>query len=95
MSQLDNFKEIRNIERRLPLSNFIAYNIFDIPILLSSYRSIATNEEREIFKNDLINYFGTMTDDQLERFVGSFEKQINEIFEKENIRYFKESKDLM
>ncbi|MCM3603205.1 hypothetical protein M3175_20920 [Robertmurraya korlensis] len=95
LSQLDNFKEIRNIERRLPLSNFMAYNIFDIPILIDSYRSISTNEEREIFKNNLMNYFGTMTDDQLESFVGSFEKQINEIFDKENIRYFKESKDLI
>lgn len=95
LSQIDNFKEIKKRDRRVPLSSHITYDIFDIPILLESYKRIDSNVERENFKNSLINYFGNMTDNQIEDFANSFEKQINEIIDKENIRYFKESNELI
>lgn len=95
LSQIDNFKEIKKGERRVPLSSYIAYNIYDIPILLESYKRIDTNEEKEIFKKALINYFSNMTDNQIEDFANSFKKQINEIIDKENIRYFKGSNELI
>jgi len=95
LSQIDNFKKIKKRERRVPLSNHITYDIYDIPILLESYKLIDTNEKREIFKISLINYFSNMTDNQIVDFANSFEKQVNEIMDKENIRYFKESNELI
>lgn len=95
LSQIDTFKEIKKRERRVPLSNYITFDIYDIPILIGSYKRIDTNVEREILKNALINYFGNMSDNQIENFANSFEKEINEINDKENIRYFKESNELI
>ncbi|MGD7023058.1 hypothetical protein ACQCVK_10710 [Rossellomorea vietnamensis] len=95
LTQIDNFKEIKKRARRVPLSSPIAYDIFDIPLLIKSYKEIDTKIEQEKFKNALIHYFGNMTNNQLEDFSDSFEKQINEITDKENIRYFKESNELI
>lgn len=95
LSQIDTFKEIKKRERRVPLSSYITYDIYDIPILLESYKRIDTNVEREIFKNALLNYFSNMNDNQIEEFANSFQKQINEIIDNENIRYFKESNELI
>ncbi|MFP3916537.1 hypothetical protein U5N28_01905, partial [Lysinibacillus telephonicus] len=95
LSQIDNFKEIKKRERRVSLSNYIAYDIYDVPILIESYKRIDTKVERKAFKNALINYFGNITDIQIEDFANSFEKQISEITDKENIRYFKESNELI
>lgn len=95
LSEIDTFKEIKKRERRVPLSSYITYDIHDIPILLESYKKINTNIEREIFKDDLIKNFGDMTDNQLDDFANSFKKEINEITDKENYRYFKDSNELI
>ncbi len=93
LSEIENFKEIKQRDRRV--TGLLGYDIYDIPVLIELYNEINTEEQKEKFKNNLINHFINMSDQQVEEFSNSFQKEIDEITTKENTRYFKESNELI
>lgn len=91
LTKLDWFSEIITRERRVP--DF--YDIFDVPVLVKLFKEISTEEEVLIIKNELNNFFQIQNKNFMVEFADSFKKDIAEIKNKMNYRYFKESKDLI
>lgn len=93
LSEIENFKEIKQRDRKV--TGLWGYDIFDIPVLIRLYNEINTEELKEKLKNNLIDHFISMSDQQLKEFSNSFQKEIDELKTKESIRYFKESNELI
>ncbi|KAF1342938.1 hypothetical protein ACWA16_13450 [Bacillus subtilis] len=91
LTRLDQFREVNNRERRV--ADF--YDIFDIPVFYDNFKKINSKEEVTRFKKNLYDYFATQSEQQIKVFTEAFEKDIKKLKEKSNIRFFKESKDLI
>lgn len=91
LTRLNLFSEINKRKRRVP--DF--YDIYDIPVLVKLFKDIDTEEKILTFKKGLKDLFQTKNKNDIEKFADSFEKDIEEIINKTNYRYFKGSKDLI
>ncbi|MDP9701580.1 hypothetical protein [Paenibacillus polysaccharolyticus] len=91
LSEIEEFKHIKQRER----GSVFGFNIHDIPKLMNLYNEINSKKKTDELKVNLLNYFKNMSELQLQEFSNSFQKEINEIELKEDIRYFKGSKDLI
>lgn len=91
LSKIEEFEVInQRKEKRL-----LGFDIYDIPMLVSSYKKINSKELKEKFKNNLACLFKKMSEQQLQKFNNSFQHELDELKSKENIRYFKGSNELI
>jgi len=93
LSKIEEFEAINQRDKHK--QRILGFDTYDIPKLMSSYNKINSKEQREKFKNNLAKYFKSMSQEQLQNFSNSFQKEINEMKSKEEIRYFKDSDELI
>lgn len=91
LSEIEGFEVIKQREKE----RILGFDIYDIPKLMSSYNKIDSEEQKEKFKKNLADYFKNMGEQQLQNFSDSFQKEIDEMKSKEDIRYFKDSDELI
>lgn len=91
LTRLDQFSEVNNRERKVA----DWYDIFDIPVFYDLFKKINTEEEIAKFKKNLFDYFATQSEQQIEVFIEAFKKEIEPLKKLSNIRFFKDSKDLI
>lgn len=91
LSEIEEFEVIKQREKE----RISGFDMYDIPKLMSSYNKIYSEDQKEKFKKNLAEYFKNMSQQQIQNFSISFQKEIDEMKLKEDIRYFKDSDELI
>jgi len=93
LDKIENFEEIKRQKNKI--IGFYDHDYNSIPKFLKLYNDINTLELKERFKKNLANQFFKMNDQELEKFSNVFQKEIQELKNKKDIRYFKDSHELI
>jgi len=91
LTKLNHFNGISKKKKNRPNM----FNIYDIPLLISLFEEISTDKQIEIIKKELVDFFRTQSNEQIELFAEGFTKYIERIQNMSDYRYFKDSKELI
>ncbi|MED3971397.1 hypothetical protein P4658_27250 [Priestia megaterium] len=92
VSEVNQFKELKLIQKERRINWF---QHTDVPILIKHFREIDSEEKKLVLKKDLMTYLSGLSDEKMNETILNLEKHIEKLEEKKNIRYFKESRDLI